>query len=429
MASRPSARFPRLFQVLEIIVIFLAVGLVNTSALIGFRQFPEVDNYSDDEGWYVVGAIVNALLILLILKRNGLMASYAGVWRKNRFFFLFLVYASLSILWSVYVPATLYKLVFLFLSTIVGSYIAVRCHLREVINVLSWIGGFFTALSLAMVVFLPVAGVMQNEPFVGSWTGIFWHRNHTGNLFAFFNAMFLIRLLMEPNSSIKKKGGFAIFYLLTALMVFGSRSATGIIVFLFLHLVAALIFGWLKYRQRLRAWHYAVAATALLGGFFIFITNTAFFFGLLGRTPTMTGRIPLWIDIFQHAYLRQPIVGYGYGALWMLKGFRIEMQLRHGWPYQVYFADNGFFDILLNLGVVGLALFLAVYLPFGFRALKQGILSGSGIAFLPFVTFLYVFVGNLTYSFLLEVDQFVWMLLVIMIFLTSSQSSNRIAQP
>jgi O-antigen ligase len=127
--------------------------------------------------------------------------------------------------------------------------------------------------------------------------------------------------------------------------------------------------------------------------------------------------------------MQEPILGYGYGALWMLKSFRIEMQLHHHWPYQVYFADNGFFDILLNTGLVGLLLFLSVYLSLGVRSFRQAVQERSWLYFLPLVTFLYILIGNLTYSFMLEVDQFVWMLLVIMLFLTSSPTSMSIPQP
>ncbi|HSJ89479.1 MAG TPA: O-antigen ligase family protein, partial [Anaerolineales bacterium] len=112
-------------------------------------------------------------------------------------------------------------------------------------------------------------------------------------------------------------------------------------------------------------------------GFLVFITNTAFFFGLLGRTANMTGRVPVWQDLLTRVFVERPIFGYGYGALWMQKRFRIDMEIRHGWSNQVYFADNGFFDILLNTGLVGFALFLAVYLPLGVRGLRQAIQAKS----------------------------------------------------
>ena len=133
----------------------------------------------------------------------------------------------------------------------------------------------------------------------------------------------------------------------------------------------------------------------------------------------MTGRVPLWQDLFQNFYLQAPVFGYGYGALWMQKSFRILMQIRHNWGNQVYFADNGFFDILLNTGLVGLLLFMFSYLSYGLRSFRQAIRIKSWLYFFPLLTFLYILIGNLTYSFLLEVDQFVWMIFIIMAFITT----------
>ena len=429
MNVRANKSFSLLFSTLEIIVVFFAVTLVNINSFVRFRQFPEVDNYSDHEADFIFVAIVTVVLIVLLLWRSISLKVYFSACKNNKPLILFLAYALLSILWSVYFPATLYKLIFLFFSTIAGLYLAVRYRIRGVIEVFTWVAAIFSILSILLIVYFPMVGVMQNPLFLGSWTGIFWHRNHTGNIFAYFNMIFLLRFFLDERLSKKQKIIFALFYLLSAIMVFGSRSATGIIVFLFLHFAVGLVIIWLKFHDRIKPWHYYGSAMLLLAGFLILITNAGFFFGLLGRSASMTGRVPLWQDLFNNFYLQKPFFGYGYGALWMQKSFRILLQIRHGWQYQVYFSDNGFFDILLNTGLVGLFLFLAVYISLGIRSLKQAINFKSWVYFFPFLTFLYIFIGNLTYSFLLEVDQLVWMLLVVMLFVTASPKSRSIPQP
>ena len=423
------SRLPLFFKVLEVSAVFFAIALVNINSLVRFRQFPEVDNYSDNEPWYLMTAALTLLLMWLLLREHHLLAEYLATWKNNVPLILFLVYALITILWTVYIPATLYKWMFLLFSSLSGGYIAVRYGRGGVVRVLTWAGAIFTILSIFVVAYFPFVGIMQNKIFFGSWTGIFWHRNHTGNIFAFFNMIFLLRFLLDEQATKLHKIVFGLFYLLSAALVFGSRSATGIFVFLFLHLVVGLTFAWLKLYARFKPWHYYLVGVILLAGFLVFITNTAFFFGLLGRTANMTGRVPIWQDLMNRVFIERPIFGYGYGALWMQKRFRIDMEIRHGWSNQVYFADNGFFDILLNTGLVGFSLFLAVYIPLGIRSFRQAIAAKSWLYFLPLLTFLYILIGNLTYSFLLEVDQFVWMLLVIMVFLTTMPSSAKIAQP
>ena len=429
MITEANKRFSLLSRTLEVTVLFFVLLLVNINAFTHFRQFPEADNYSDGEVAYILTALITIILIVYSLLRSQSLETYFSAWKKQRPLLLFLAYALLSVLWTVYIPATIYKLFWLFFSTIAGSYIVIRYKLPGTVNVLTWVGAIILIISILLIINLPFLGMMQRERFAGSWNGIFWHRNHAGNIFAFFSMIFLLRSLLDEKATGKQKIIFALLYFLSSIMVFGSRSATGIIVFLFLNFVVAVTAFWLKFHERMKPWHYYASASFLLGGFLVFITNIGFFFGLLGRSADMTGRVPVWQDLFQNFFLQKPFFGYGYGALWMQKSFRILMQIRHNWTSQVYFADNGFFDILLNLGLVGLLLFLSIYLPLGLRSIRQAVVTKSWLYFFPFLTFLYIFIGNLAYSFLLEVDQFVWMLLVIMVFLTTAPNSNKIPQP
>jgi O-antigen ligase len=259
---------------------------------------------------------------------------------------------------------------------------------------------------------------MLNRPFVGSWHGLFWHRNHTGSLMAFFNMVFLFRVLFDG----RKKSNrivFTFFYLLTAVHVFGSRSAAGILIFFFLNFISLIAWCWHNFRDRIKLKHYCLFAFIFISGFIVFVSNLGFFFGLLGRSANMTGRIPLWKDLFLNFYLTKPFLGHGYGTLWMQESFRVLMQNRHGWPYQVYFADNGFLDILLNLGAVGLALFLMILFVAAYKTIQKMVKTHSWKYVFTFAILIYVVIGNLAYSFLLEVDHFVWACLLIVAFLVN----------
>ena len=106
-------KYRLLLSTLEIMVIFFSFGLVNVNSFIRFRQFPEVDNYSDNEGAYIFVAIFVVILIVFSLSRNQLFVTYLATWKKNRSLMVLLGYALISVLWTVYFPATLYKLIFL----------------------------------------------------------------------------------------------------------------------------------------------------------------------------------------------------------------------------------------------------------------------------------------------------------------------------
>ena len=80
---------------------------------------------------------------------------------------------------------------------------------------------------------------------------------------------------------------------------------------------------------------------------------------LMGRTEevgTLTGRLPLWEELVGDVAAR-PLQGYGYGAFWTPDVlFRIAQN--QGW--QIPHAHSGYFEITLNLGLVGLGLVLLI---------------------------------------------------------------------
>jgi O-antigen ligase len=72
----------------------------------------------------------------------------------------------------------------------------------------------------------------------------------------------------------------------------------------------------------------------------------------LGRDETFTGRTWIWeavIPEFKH----MPWLGHGFQSFWTTEWRAMVF----GMPY----AHNGYLDILLELGVVGLALYTAWY--------------------------------------------------------------------
>jgi len=402
----------RFMFAIEGLLIVGTFTLINAFALRGMTQFPDVESITGLERTLLIDCFVMLLFVAILLSVKGVWAEFISSWKRNWPLVLFLAYAIFSAFWSVFLNATMYKLVFLIFSSVSASYLAIRLGLSGLISLLSWVAGFFILASLLMITLTP-SGIMQNEPFVGSWVGVFWHRNHAGSLFAFFSALFLMRYLWDMGAARINKLVFLLLYILSVVLVIGCRSATGIIVFIFLNALSILISLWLLYYHRMKAWHYYLSSLILLTALLVFLLNTDYFFGLLGRSPNMTGRVPLWQDLFFNFFTSKPWFGHGYGALWMQQDFRHLMQERHGWRYEVFFADNGFFDIALNLGLVGLSMFILYYFHQTHRAISGLVHARRWQPAMPVIAISYVFIGNLTYSFLLEVDQFVWLLLVI----------------
>jgi exopolysaccharide production protein ExoQ len=401
---------------LETLVLILWLLCLNASAIMEYDQFPALTAMMD-KGWQI--AVMNLCVIVLLawlVKHTGLHQELGACWRRNQWLVVFLLVSTASLLWSVYWQATVYELVLLWTSTLGASYFAVRFRLAGILSILTWFAGICTLVSLFIVFFTP-NGIMLGSGHFGSWRGLFWHRNHTGSLMAFFNVIFLVRLVWGGDVVGRSRLVYVLFYGLTAVHVFGSRSATGVVLFVLLNFLILLGSLWLKWHARIKRGHYLVLLFITAVFAILFFANPAFFFGLLGRSPTMTGRTMMWPDLLQNTYLDRPILGHGFATIWMQESFRNIVQDRWEWGYQPYFADNGYLDLLLNLGIAGLFILLWGIGAAVVRTFKLLLNHRAWSHLFLLVTLVHVIVANLTYSFLFEVDYFVWGLLVVVSFL------------
>lgn len=94
--------------------------------------------------------------------------------------------------------------------------------------------------------------------------------------------------------------------------------------------------------------------------------------GAIGEDTTLTGRDAIW-ELALQAGSARPLLGYGYGAFWGATAAADDIRERLQW--RVPDAHNGFLDVWLELGLVGLIcvlLLLGSILVSGVRDAKRG---------------------------------------------------------
>ncbi len=115
---------------------------------------------------------------------------------------------------------------------------------------------------------------------------------------------------------------------------------------------------------------FLVCSAALLGSLFsLDIEDAVAEFVLLGReeeSGKLTGRIPIWKDLLGYIG-EKPLQGYGYEAFWTEK--RIE-DVSDDAQWTLREAHNGYLDATLSVGLIGVAVLLAIGL--------QGIVLAAG---------------------------------------------------
>jgi O-antigen ligase len=110
----------------------------------------------------------------------------------------------------------------------------------------------------------------------------------------------------------------------------------------------------------------------------------------MGRDPTLTGRTELWQELLQTSVA--PWFGTGFESFWL--GKRAKWLWEHHWwhPNQ---AHNGYLEIYLNLGVVGIGL-LALLMASGYRNVVGALRRDPELGGLKLAYFVVAVIYNLT---------------------------------
>ena len=323
------------------------------------------------------------IIVPLVLARLG---RFFWVASRDKLLMLLIGFALISVLWSYAPGATLRQIIVFMGETFLGVYLAMQYSLREQMRIFAWVFGIATVLSLIVTLAFPVIGLgSKGNP--EAWTGIYDHKNLLGNLMALSAILFFI-----VTGNFKKKwiawGGF----ILSVVLVFLSRSLTSLLALI---VILALMPLYRSLRWRDIGAKAVVICTAILvisvTIVIVFATPDPFF-KVAGRDPvhnTLVSRIHLWSDLL-HKVEQRPLLGYGLGAFWLgLEGESADIwEKQDGWspPH----AHNGYLDIWLDLGLIGLGMML-FHLFINFLRgtfLMRSTATNSGIWALAFLTFL-----------------------------------------
>jgi exopolysaccharide production protein ExoQ len=338
--------------------------------------------------------------ILVLLMRGA-----KGSWRFDRVQLLLLGgvvgVAVLSTIWSIDPYRSLRAGLYLGATTLAGVYLASRYSKGEQVELVGAALSLAALASLLVGLEVPSYGLDGD----GEWRGVFRHKNHLGRLMALATIVYGLLALRGWRGRWLALGGVV----MAGALVLLSGSSTALVV---VACVSMLVPFFAAVRAQvyltIAVWSVAIllAGTALL----LFLNNPAAVLNLLHRDATLTGRTPLWEAVGVLVSMR-PWLGYGYQAFWTGdEGSAGDVWEAAGWSPVT--AHNGFLELGLSLGIVGLALFsLAFLLSFwrAWRDLRQG--QGLG-AMWPAIFLSYFLLYNLTESSLLLTNNILWVLYV-----------------
>ncbi len=350
LATEPRPAFAPLRVRLEGLVCILILFMLS-DALIG-PLFDPTQAGGDDNPWlraiwlpaYAVTALAAAIHWRAMLR--------AAVPLLLISILVALAYA--SALWSIAPDVTLRRSLALLFTCLFGVYFGARWPWRQFVAMIAQLSALLALGSLFVCLFDPAMGIHQTVN-AGDWRGLWFEKNTLGATMALGVLASVATALLNPSQRV--------IWTLNAVLCLGmtvmSRSGTALI-------TIALIFGCTLILALMRRGPILAILSVFGAGLLGFAAALAelfqpdLVFKLLGKDPTLTGRTDIWAAVLRRV-AEHPWLGFGYAAFWDKDSIPAQFIRREtGW--NVPSAHNGWLDMLVQLGLVGVAACLALVL-------------------------------------------------------------------
>lgn len=323
--------------------------------------------------------------------------------------FVFVILAAASFLWSILFGVTLYRAFILITSTLLAIYTGRILGGQRLLNSLTLFFSVICIASFIIVALIPDAGMYAINH---AWNGIFWHKIYLGAFMALAISIFTMKLFEWRQLSIVSKIINVSMLLASIYLLIKSNSMTGLFMAVILIGICLVIAAWLRWGKYLKPIHYYIFLTLFLITALLFITNLNSFLGIFGRNLSLTNRVPMWEYLFENVIKQRPFFGYGFGTIWTLQGFREQMTSDMHFTAQITQSDNGYMDLWMYLGAVGLIVLLILVVIGLIRSIKYIRYERTVLSTLPLVLLLFAIIANCTISMLFETDFFVWSMVI-----------------
>ena len=307
----------------------------------------------------------------VLLRRN---LNWSEILRSNVWLFLFFGYMAISIFWTPdafvgfkrWFRACGDLTIVLIVATNPGG------QLEGLLTVLRRGAYLLVPFSIVLAKYFPDLGRSPGKHWqADEWIGVATQKNDLGMLCMVMGLWLMwefwhLRENREalPEREFKIRRGVVALYAAMTLYLFNgggtARSMTSIVTLLIGVALFWQLATWLENPSRF--WQ---RIGVILGIWIVLQPGSQLLFGkslydmtleAMGRNPTLTDRTMLWHDCFKLG-MQQPILGAGYMGFWTDKvATKIAVDNTNG-PTE---AHNGYLEVFLQLGAVGLMLFLPV---------------------------------------------------------------------
>jgi exopolysaccharide production protein ExoQ len=337
-------------------------------------------------------------LLFMLPVRHRLKAALI----KNPVLVALILLPMVSTLWSEVRFYTFRRSLIFAFTNLLALYFGTRYSLRQLIRITGTAFFAVAVLSVVFIVVLPRYGfeVSQNE---GAWRGVFIQKNIFARYMVFSVLTFYCLRAYGLKAHLIK--GFKIA---VALFLLAGSLSTGSYLVMLVSVLLIPAYRVFHLGRRTVAAISVVAGTVLVPLAVYIASNASSFLDVLGsKSATLSGRGPLW-TIVSARISEHPLLGFGYGSFWMTAKYSV-WSLIHWQPLK---AHNGYLDLCLDVGMVGLALFILNCGVIARRAVKLIAKTRALEARWPLMVLTLIVLYNVFETELLVQNGFLWTLFV-----------------
>lgn len=382
------------------------VGIVSSSSDLSDLSGSLIDRF--------VFSLLTVLGIYILSKRqvNWLIMRRCNVW-----LYLFVLYMLISLLWSDYPAVSFKRFTKIFGSLVMAMILITESNpLESFLTILRRC--FFVHLPWSIIFIKYFRNLGVSWDYMGkeeSWIGLATSKNVLGQVVMLSGIVFLLRI--KQNWGKKIVCIDFIYFAMSLYLLKGSKdslSATSLAVFL-LGVMIVFVLPAMKHSINSIKLFALSIGMIILVPIYLAIQNSvrmsvkgSIFGGIfssLGRDMTFTGRTEFWSEILDVASAN-PFFGVGYGAFWIGRTVNVPFSDRMT-SWYLGQAHNGYIDLYLQLGFVGLFLFILV-ICFGYKNIINIFPANFEFARIKMALLSMILLLNVTESTMIRGDHHLW---------------------
>ncbi|MBG1269807.1 O-antigen ligase family protein [Nostoc sp. WHI] len=345
--------------------------------------------------------IVSLALLTLRWKK----ATY--VLSRDNFIWSLIGICALSSFWSLDSDITTRRVIGLVGTTIFGIYLASRYTLKEQLKLCLLMLGISAVMCFVFALIMPQYGISGGES--GAWRGIYPTKNVLGKRFFLSGAICLFLAITTREN----RWASWLLYVTSGVLILLSKSTTSLGNFIII--TAACLMYYRVLRLKYKVMIPVLTFIGTLGvAFYVWFVNAAdTVLGAVGKDATLTGRTDLWPIVIE-MIAKKPWLGYGYGAFWekSSESSLIVQVVQWNAPN----AHNGFLDLWLGLGLLGLLVFLIGFIVNFLRAIYLIRLDETYVNLWLLIYLTFIIFSNLTETTLVDQNSIEWILYISAVF-------------